>query len=158
MTNVYSQWFWEPHFSPHWALRTYLRVALVLICCDSRANNWITSVRLCLLAPGEDDIPAAVRHAVHRARGGVAVQWETKGGATARTGHAAETEGNTHTLLTLQTYLAQILLFFIDTPSTHTHTLLTHRDYSNHFSTVFNTLNFELLILCWCGGVIVCLV
>lgn len=47
-------------------------------------------------APGEENVPAAVRPTVHLAGGGVAVQIETKGGATAHTGHAAETRGNGH--------------------------------------------------------------
>lgn len=46
-----------------------------------------------LRVPGEEDVPAAVRPTVHLAGGGVAVRRETKGGATARTGHAAETGG-----------------------------------------------------------------
>lgn len=60
----------------------------------------ITFARFCLRAPGEDDAPAAVHPAVHLAGGGAAVQAETKGGATAHTGHAAETGGKTGAILT----------------------------------------------------------
>lgn len=42
---------------------------------------------------GGEDVPAAVHLTVRLAGGGVAAQTETKGGATARTGHAAETGG-----------------------------------------------------------------
>lgn len=45
-------------------------------------------------ASGGGDVPAAVRPTVHLAGGGVAVRKETKGGAIAHTGHAAETGGN----------------------------------------------------------------
>lgn len=45
-----------------------------MICFKNPANNKITLVRVCLCAPGDDDVPAAVHPAVHLAKGGVAVQ------------------------------------------------------------------------------------
>lgn len=46
-------------------------------------------------SPGEDVAPAAAHPRVLLGGGGVGAAIETKGGATAPTGHAAGTEGNT---------------------------------------------------------------
>lgn len=63
-----------------------------------------------LRALGDEDVPAAVRPTVRLAGGGAAAQTETKGGATAHTGHAAGTGGNTNTHTQRHT---QCLLFIL---------------------------------------------
>lgn len=47
-----------------------------------------------MLAPGGEDVPAAVRPTVHPAGGGAAAPRERRGGAIAGTGHTVEKGGN----------------------------------------------------------------
>lgn len=47
-----------------------------------------------MLAPGGEDVPAAVRPTVHPAGGGAAALRERRGGAIAGTGHTVEKGGN----------------------------------------------------------------
>lgn len=64
-----------------------------MFCFKHPANKRIELVLF--RSPGENGVPAAVHPTVHPAGKGVAARIETKGGATAHTGHAAGTEGNT---------------------------------------------------------------
>lgn len=66
-----------------------------------------------LCAPGEEDVPAAARPTVRLARGGVAAQRETKGGATTLTGPAAKTGGNTITCTHTHTHSDTHTIIFV---------------------------------------------
>lgn len=65
-----------------------------------------------MLAPEGEDVPAAVRPAVHPAGGGAAAPRERRGGAIAGTGHTVENGGNTCTRHT-KTCAAHLLGLFM---------------------------------------------